>query len=664
MIRGWLVAGAAACALAPALASAATAEEVAAKLGARQFIRSISLSPEGKQVVLVTPRPNGGEAAVVIDLGTAVSTQILGADGGDQQIAGCQFVLETRVVCTLLFSEGSTRNIVRATRLVSLSPDGKDMKELSARTSGNAYYFSNFGGGIVDYNASGDPNSVLMLRQFTPEVRTGALNAGKDTGLGVEQVNVVTLERKIVERPKTSAEGYITDGHGNVRLMETRKADSQGYYARLESAYSYREPNENTWKPLSSANYDGGLVRGFTPVAVDGKANVAYGFDTKGDFQSLYKMSLDGAGTETLVLGRDDTDVDDLVQIGRDQRVVGASYATEKRTVEYFDPELKALAANLTKALGNGLQVFIVDATRDEAKLLVYAGSDTRPGVFYIYDKATHQLGLLLPTRPELADMKFGEMKPITYPAADGTMIPAYLTLPPGSDGKNLPAIVMPHGGPDARDEWGFDWLVQYFAVRGFAVLQPQYRGSAGYGNDWFKGNAFHSWKSAIDDINDAGRWLEKSGVAAPGKLGIFGWSYGGYAALQSQVVDPNLFKAVVAVAPVTDLDVLRGEHVNYYNYNFVDAQIGNGPYIDEASPARHSASFKVPVLLVHGDNDTNVGVNESRLMNARLKAAGKQVRYIEFKGLDHQLDDTAARTKMLTEAERTLRQGLGLAGG
>jgi dipeptidyl aminopeptidase/acylaminoacyl peptidase len=663
MVRGFLVAGVAACALLPSLAAAATVQEVAAKLGAREFIRDISLSPEGKQVVLVTPK-GSGEAAVVINLDTAASTTILASEGLDQQIAGCEFILETRVVCTLLFSKGSTRYIERATRLVSLSPDGKDMKELTAKTSSNAYFISNFGGGIVDYNAAGDPDSVLMVRWFSPEVSTGAVKNTNNDGLAVEKVNVVTSSRKIVERPKSTAEQYITDGLGNVRIMQTRRADSQGVYERLNSTYSYRDLGGDDWKPLSTVSYDGSYDRGFVPVAVDSKANVAYGFDRKGNFQGLYKMALDGSGTETLVLGRNDTDVDDLIEIGRDQRVVGASYATEKRTVEYFDPELKALSANLAKALGNGMQVYITDSTKDENRLLVYAGSDTQPGAFYIYDKSTHQLGLLLPARPELSGMKFGEMKPITYPAADGTMIPGYLTLPPGSDGKNLPAIVMPHGGPDSRDEWGFDWLVQYFAVRGFAVLQPEYRGSAGYGNNWFQGNAFHSWKGAMDDIADAGRWLEKSGIAAPGKLAIFGWSYGGYAALQTQVVDPDLFNAVVAVAPVTDLDALRAEHVNYTDYKFVDAQIGNGPYIAEASPARHADRFKAPVLLVHGDNDTNVGVSESRLMNDKLKDAGKQVRYIEFKGLTHQLDDAAARAQMLAEAEKTIRQGLGLSGG
>jgi dipeptidyl aminopeptidase/acylaminoacyl peptidase len=160
-----------------------------------------------------------------------------------------------------------------------------------------------------------------------------------------------------------------------------------------------------------------------------------------------------------------------------------------------------------------------------------------------------------MPERPDLADYKLAPVKAITYKAADGTDIPAYLTLPPGSDGKNIPAIVMPHGGPASRDEWGFDWLSQFFAHQGYAVLQPNFRGSSGYGEAWFQKNGYQSWKTAIGDVNDAGRWLSAQGIAAPGKLAIVGWSYGGYAALQSAVLDPDLFKAIVAVAPVTDLE-------------------------------------------------------------------------------------------------------------
>ena len=160
---------------------------------------------------------------------------------------------------------------------------------------------------------------------------------------------------------------------------------------------------------------------------------MAYGFASNGNFVGLFKRTLDGSNTTTLVLGRPDADIDSLVQLGRKQRVVGASYATEKRLVEYFDPELKLLAAGLSRALGAGKQVSIIDATADESKMLVFAGSDTDPGKFYVYDKATRGLGELLPIRPELAKLNMGAMKPVQFPASDGTLIPGYLTLPPGS---------------------------------------------------------------------------------------------------------------------------------------------------------------------------------------------------------------------------------------
>lgn len=219
----------------------------------------------------------------------------------------------------------------------------------------------------------------------------------------------------------------------------------------------------------------------------------------------------------------------------------------------------------------------------------------------------------------------------------------------------------MPHGGPSARDEWGFDWLSQYFAARGFAVLQPNFRGSAGYGSAWFQKNGFQSWKTAIGDVNAAGRWLETQGIAAPGKLAIVGWSYGGYAALQSAVLDPDLFKAIVAVAPVTDLDRLREESRDRSNFRLVSKFIGQGPHVREGSPAQNVAAFKAPVLLFHGDRDDNVGVGESQLMAERLKDAGKRVEYIEFKGLDHYLDDAAARTRLLSTTDAFLRRNLGL---
>jgi dipeptidyl aminopeptidase/acylaminoacyl peptidase len=643
-----------------AAAQAQTAEELAAKFGARESIRSISLSPEGKQIVFVAPRPDGGENAVVLNLGTSAAVSILSSRGFTEQISHCQFVLESRVVCQMIFRQGKVRDVSGGSRIVTISNDGKDMKMLSAKDSTNAYYNSNFGGRIIDYNVPGDPNAVLMTRWFPPEVQTGTLMGKSVFGLGVEKVDVVTGARKRVETPRESATDFVSDGLGTVRIMETQPTSENGY-TKGQLNYSYRPTGGGGWTPLSKVTVGGGFSQGFLPVAVDSGANVAYGFDANGNFKALYKRSLDGSGTTSLVLGRSDADIDELIGLGRNQRIVGASYATEKRTVEYFDPDLRKLAAGLSRALGAGKQVSIIDATSDEGKLLIFAGSDTDPGKFYLFDKASKSLGELLPARPELAKVPMGTMKPVQYPAADGTMIPAYLTLPPGSTGKGLPAIVMPHGGPSARDEWGFDWLVQYFVARGFAVLQPNYRGSSGYGTAWFRNNGFKSWQTAIGDVNDAGRWLNAQGIAAPGKLAIFGWSYGGYAALQSAVVDPDLYKAVVAVAPVTDLGALREESREDADFYIVDSFIGSGLHVESGSPARHADRFKAPVLLLHGDADTNVGVSESRLMKGRLEGAGKQVEYIEFPNLAHSLDDAAARTRLLSASDRFLRAALGL---
>lgn len=165
----------------------------------------------------------------------------------------------------------------------------------------------------------------------------------------------------------------------------------------------------------------------------------------------------------------------------------------------------------------------------------------------------------------------------------------------------------------------------------------------------------------AIGDVNDAGRWLVCSGIATPDKLGIVGWSYGGYAALQSAVLDPDLFKAIVAIAPVTDLERLRQESADYSNFPQVDAFIGSGPHIREGSPAQNVERFKAPVLLFHGNLDQNVGVGESRLMEGRLRGAGKQVTFIEFKGLDHQLQSPAARMQLLRDSDAFLRKAFGL---
>jgi len=291
---------------------------------------------------------------------------------------------------------------------------------------------------------------------------------------------------------------------------------------------------------------------------------------------------------------------------------------------------------------------------------LMLAYSDSDPGSFYLFDKTTKHLDELAPVRVPLISRQLATVQSISYPAADGVSIPAYLTLPPGSTGKDLPAIVLPHGGPEARDEGTFDWLAQFLAARGYAVIQPNFRGSGGYGDAWLAKNGYQGWRTSIGDITAAAKYLVSKGIADPNRLAIVGWSYGGYAALLSAAEQPALYKAVVAIAPVTDLNLLKSESNDFTDSAIVKNFVGSGPDTIQGSPLRRAAEIKAPVLLFHGDLDGTVNVAHSDKMVAALKSAGDQAELVRFHGLDHQLDDTDARTQMLTRIGTFLDSSIG----
>ena len=638
--------------------------DAAVAFGTREYLHDVSISPDGKRIAFV--RSDGSRARVVevVETGTAKIVPVLRSSGDLDQVRYCKWAAPTRLTCMVVLRSDGTSSALGYSRMVALDADGGNLQMLSARTSSNALGFTQSGGNLIDLladetgtNATG---LVLMTRIVLQEYSTGTHLAESRSGLSVERVDTATLKRSMVEQPRPNAQAYITDGHGNVRILGIGSTTSSGYEGNRIS-YSYRTAGSREWKALSSLTIVGDRALGFKPLAVDRDLNVVYGFDDADGRQALYRIALDGTLKRELVASDPHVDIDGLIQIGRQQRVVGASYVTDRRHTVFFDPALKKLGEALGKAIPGLPLISFVDASADETRLILFAGSDVEPGKYFLYDKTKRTLEELLPQRPRLASVTLATVKAVSYPAADGTMIPGYLTLPPGSNGKDLPAIVMPHGGPAARDEWGFDWLSQFYANRGFAVLQPNYRGSTGYGDGWFEKNGFQSWRTAIGDVNDGGRWLQAQGIAAPGKLAIVGWSYGGYAALQSPALDPALFKAIVAIAPVTDLEMVRNEARDFMNFPQVDAQIGHGPHVREGSPLQNIASITAPVLMFHGDRDWNVGVSESRAMASKLRSAGKSVEYVEYPKLDHQLPDDKVRAEMLAKSDAFLRKALAL---
>lgn len=633
---------------------ATAADDLAARFGARPAVAHASLSADGNRLAFIAPAKGQGGVLNTVELSEGSAPKpIYAVDGDPQRLAACPWVTAERLVCTIWGIVSDGNDLYDAARLVALNRDGSNARMLSAKQSTEALGYDINGGNIIDWLPDGNAGQVLMTRVRVEEATTGRLAASKDHGLGVEKVDTATLRSTMVERPEDNAREYITDGRGNVRIMGPVELRGDGYYSGLRP-YFYRKPGSREWLPLSVRNEL--QQEGFDPYAVDAEQNVAYGFDKLDGRQVLYKVALDGSATRTLVLARDGVDVDGLIQLGSRQRIVGASFTTDRRQVEYFDPAIRKLHAGLTKAVPDHPLISIVDASVDEQKLLIFASADDRPGTWFLMDRAARSLRPLLETRPQLNGITLAKVQSITYPAADGTMVPGYLTLPPGKTAKGLPAIVLPHGGPSARDEWGFDWLSQYYAAMGYAVLQPNFRGSAGYGDAWLQINGLQSWKIAIGDVSDAGRWLVKEGIADPKQLGIVGWSYGGYAALQSAVVDPSLFKAVVAIAPVTDLTRFKDQYRRTSSRVAAFDFIGAGPHITEGSPAQRAAEIKVPVLLFHGALDTNVDIAHSRLMADKLTAARVPHRLVTWDGLDHYLEDSDARTRMLRESEAFLQ--------
>jgi dipeptidyl aminopeptidase/acylaminoacyl peptidase len=594
----------------PALAQGNKPFDAALAFGARQSVADLSLSPDGMTVAYVAPSQGLGSALYTLRLdNNAKAKPVVVASGKPERLSDCHWVSNDRLACTIYGVTRSPHGLLPFTRLIAVNADGSNLKPLSTQANLYTRGLQLGGGMIIDWLPDQD-GSVLMCRNYLPDDHTGSHIASTALGLGVDLLDTRTLASHTVEPPRRDAAGYLSDGRGTVRIMGL-DVRGPGEQETGIIAYYYRTPDSRDWRKLGDYNYAD--RSGFAPQAVDHDRNIAYGFKKKDGRQALYSVALDGSMQEELIFSRPDVDIDGLIRIGRRDRVVGVSYATDYRAGVYFDPEIDRVATSIAKALPSQSKVWIADSSVDEKKLLLFSASDEDPGVYYLLDRQSHHLDTFLVAREELEGVKLAKVKPITYPAGDGTSIPGYLTLPPSVEtAKGLPAIMMPHGGPSARDEWGFDWLAQFYAARGYAVLQPNFRGSTGYGDAWYRQNGFRSWPTAIGDVLDAGRWLVAQGIADPGQLAIVGWSYGGYAALQAAVTDAAVFKAVVAIAPVTDLNELRSDEGDWSDYDLVSAAIGQGPLVRAGSPAQNADKIKVPVLLFHGALDRNVPIAQS----------------------------------------------------
>jgi dipeptidyl aminopeptidase/acylaminoacyl peptidase len=469
-------------AAAPCLyADTAAPFDAAAAFGARPTISALRMSPDGSTVSFMAPVKGQGSALYTLSLEPGAKPKAAALlDGKPFRLGGCYWVANDRLICdihALLPDPTNLHGLLPIDRLIAVNADGSNMQQVSNAMNENSRGYMLSGGNVVDWLPDQD-GSILMAREYRPDTHGGSRTGSDAEGLGVDLIDTRTLVIKHVIPPGKDNFEYLSDGRGNVRIEGIRRRGANGEDTG-ELIFMYRRQGSDTWHELS--RYDQTTHVGFAPAAVDHDLNVAYGWKQLNGRTALYSMSLDESPQEILVYSRPDVDLSGLLRIGRRNRVVGVAYATDMPHRELFSDDFKNMMTGLHKALPKLPLMSIIDSSVDESRMLLFAGSDTEPGTYYIFDRKANSIRAFLEARPPLHDRTLARVKPISYTGADGVMIPAYLTLPPGSeDAHGLPAIVMPHGGPSARADWGFDYMAQFYAARGYAVLQPNSRGSAG----------------------------------------------------------------------------------------------------------------------------------------------------------------------------------------
>lgn len=394
-------------------------------------------------------------------------------------------------------------------------------------------------------------------------------------------------------------------------------------------------------------------------VSADGRSVLAIG--TGGHKTSkLWSIPLDGSGAR--VLAEDPArDVISVVVDGFTAAPIEVEFEGISPQRRWLDSRTETRHKALARAFPER-DIWIVDRSENYQRILVRVEGPSNPPVYYLVDFATGRADIVGEAYPALSEAKLGSVRAMSYRARDGASIPAYLTLPAGAEEKNLPLVVLPHGGPTARDYLEFDWWAQFLASRGYAVLQPQFRGSTGFGQEHRKAG-YRQWGGLMqDDVTDGVKGLIEQGLADARRVCIVGASYGGYAALAGAAFTPELYACAVSVNGVSDLPMMlndietRGGDESDAIYAWREhIGIKSDPKIAQKSPARTAAAIKAPVLLVHGVSDVVVPIAQSQKMHDALTKLGRPVKFVKLVGEDHWLSRSETRVRMLAELESFL---------
>lgn len=612
----------------------------------RPFGRDAALSPDGRRIAVLYRTREGETDSYFVTIADAADPVAsarplnLGESKGDRfQLFGIEWGNADRLLVWAGIRQtvdlggpalgtrvgGRRREDVTAVRTISVSVSGKGPPSVLFSNMRDSFRYTTNTGSLVS-TLPKDDDHVLMVNVDT-----------RDGVLTLYKVDVTTGVAEVQERGGGRTTRFYVDADGRPVLRFDANLRGTAYDVLA------RAPGETAWKSIRRVN-----------VLVDYEYNIVGAGERPGtmlvaarqgeeDFRTLREFDLASGAYGPALLTLPDSDVEDAV-FDTDGRLAAATYTTDRRAYAFADkgwaPHLRAI----DKLLEGECNLLVSSLHAPTSRMILRARGPREPGLILFYDRNGARLETLASARHDLDPPKLSKGSAFTVKCRDGATIQAFLHAPPG--GKPGPLVVMPHGGPEARDSLDWDRWVQILGAQGWWVLQPQFRGSAGYGRAFTR--AGHGrWGDLMQwDVEDAVEQTLATAGLDRSRIAIMGASYGGYAALMGSVLRPDLYKAVISICGVSDLpqiladekrdDDTQGEVV----YGLWRERIGD-PQVDaerlvRASPARRAAEIKAPVLLYHGKEDRIVYPNQSRLMAAALQRAGKSVQHVEVDDVGH----------------------------